>query len=100
MFGKELIIHQVFLHIPSGTELILKSFGNETLLFHTASGDTLLLNPTAVPLIQNLLERPLEKQFLFEHVAEVLNYEVDESYLSHMELVLAELIKRDIVVAQ
>ena len=88
------------LHIPNCLEIILKSFGNETLLFHSGSGDTLLLSPTAVPLIQRLQEGALEKQSLFEYVAEKLNYEVDESFLSHMEEVLSGLMKRDIVATQ
>lgn len=88
------------LHISSGSDLILKSFGNETLLFHSASGDTLLLSPAAVPLVARLQQGPLEQQALFEHVAVELNYEVDEDFLSHMEEVLSGLMKRDIVAAQ
>jgi PqqD family protein of HPr-rel-A system len=90
----------VLLYIPNDFELILKSFGNETLLFHSASGDTLLLGPTAVPLVNRLKDGPLEQQALFEYVADELNYEVDEDFLNHMEEVLSGLIKRDIVAAQ
>lgn len=88
------------LYIPPDFELILKSYGNETLLFHSASGDTLLLGPTAVPLVQRLRQGPLDKQPLFDHVAEELNYEVDDEFISHMEEVLSGLMKRDIVAAQ
>ena len=70
------------------------------LLFHIASGDTLLLAPTAVPLIERLRKGPLDKNQLFEHVAEMLNFEIDESYLNHMDEVLSGLISRDIVVQQ
>ncbi|MEZ5524672.1 MAG: HPr-rel-A system PqqD family peptide chaperone [Pseudomonadales bacterium] len=90
----------MLLHIPQTFSLILKSYGNETLLYHPASGDTLLLSPSAVPVITRLQEGPLEKERLIEHVAEVLNYEVDESFLAHMEEVLSGLVKRDIVAAE
>ena len=78
----------------------MKTFGNETLLFHSASGDTLLLAPTAVPLITRLQQGSLDKQQLFDYVAEELNYEVEDSFLTHMEEVLSGLMKRDIVAAQ
>lgn len=70
------------------------------MLFHSASGDTLLLAPTAVPLITLLQQGPIAKKKLFEHVAEKLNYEVDDSFLTHMDEVLSGLIKRDIVAVQ
>lgn len=88
------------LYIPSECKLTLKTFGNETLLFHFLSGDTLLLSPTAVPIIVRLQGGSLEKQSLFEHVAEELNYELDESFIVHLEDVLSELMKRDIVATQ
>ena len=90
----------MLLHIPDDFKLILKSFGNETLLFHSASGDTLLLSPSAVPLVTRLQQGPLEQQVLFEYVAQALNYEVDESFLGHIEGVLAGLMERDIVATQ
>lgn len=93
-------IYQVVLSIPANAELILKSFGNETLLYHSASGDTLLLSSTAVPLVARLQQGPLEKQALFEYAAEELNFELDESFISHMDEVLSGLMKRDIVAQQ
>ena len=90
----------MLLYIPDDFKLILKSFGNETLLFHSASGDTLLLSPSAAPLVTRLQQGPLEQQVLFEYVAQELNYEVDESFLGHMDEVLSGLMKRDIVAAQ
>lgn len=95
-----MVINHVVLGISENSEIILKSFGNETLLFHPASGDTLLLSPTAVPLIQCLRDGPVEKQKLFEKVAEKLDFDIDESFLSHMDEVLSGLIKRDIVAKQ
>jgi len=88
------------LHISADSELLLRSFGNETLLFHSASGDTLLLSPIAVPLVTRLQQGPLEKQALFEFVAEELNFELEKSFISHMERVLSGLVKRDIVAIQ
>jgi len=94
------VSNQTVLHLPADSELILRSFGKETLLFHSASGDTLLLNSSAVPLINRLREGAIGKQSLFELVADDLNFEVDESFLTHMEEVLSGLMKRDIVAAQ
>lgn len=70
------------------------------MLFHSSSGDTLLLSPTAAPLVARLQLGPLEQQALFEHVAAELNYEVDDSFLAHMDEVLSGLMKRDIVASQ
>jgi len=95
-----MVIDTNILHISADAELLLRSFGNETLLFHSASGDTLLLSPTAVPLVTRLQQGPLEKQVLFEYVAEELNFELDKSFISHMDGVLSGLMKRDIVVEQ
>ena len=95
----EALNHSV-LHLSADSELILKSFGNETLLFHPASGDTLLLNPSAVPLIHYLREGAIDKQSLFERVADDLNYEVDVDFLNHMEEILSDLMKRDIVASR
>lgn len=88
------------LYIPEDFSLILKSYGNETLLFHSASGDTLLLNPTAVPIISRLQQGALEKDVLFAHVAEELDYELDDCLSDHLEEVLSGLLKRDIVATQ
>jgi hypothetical protein len=93
-------LNHTVVHLTAYSELILKSFGKETLLFHSASGDTLLLNPSAVPMINYLREGARDKQSLFELVASDLNYEVDVNFLNHMEEVLSGLIKRDIVASR
>lgn len=93
-------VKQTMLQISTESGVKLKSFGNETLLFHSASGDTLLLSPVAVPMIQHLQEGPVEKEDLFNYLADTLNYELDGSFVMHMEEILLGLFERDIVVAQ
>lgn len=88
------------MHVPAEAGLKLVTFGNETLLFHSVTGDTLLISPAAEPLIKRLLQGALQKDTLFQHVADELNFEVDESFLSYMDEVLSDLVNRDIVAIQ
>ena len=88
-------------YLPSGTQgLKLRSFGNETLLFHAASGNTLLLNPIAVELIEILLQATRGKETLLEILSERLDYVLDEDFKAHVDSVLSELIKQEIIAEQ
>jgi PqqD family protein of HPr-rel-A system len=77
--------------VPADSELLWRSWGSEYIVYHTGSGDTHELNPTAAAVLQLLQQRPATVQQLAKHVAANFAVPLDEELVLNIQKVLARL---------
>jgi PqqD family protein of HPr-rel-A system len=75
----------------SDTQLIRRAWDDEVVVYHPESGDTHLLNPAAVEMLQVLEQGPASAQALSEHVATRFDVPLDEKLRDQVEETLSGL---------
>ena len=81
---------------PIGTSwklprLILKSWGEEVVVFNLASGHTHLLNPVAAQALKILEQKPLSADELSQRLASLDGLASDEQLIEHVKKLLSKL---------
>jgi PqqD family protein of HPr-rel-A system len=75
----------------SDTQLIQRDWDDEVVIYHPESGDTHLLNPAAVEMLQVLEQGPASAKALGEHIASRFNVPLDGKLRDQVEETLAGL---------
>ena len=81
------------------SEVQLRLYGDEAILFHAGTGDTLLLHPHAVSLIQLLkkTDSPVIVDDAIHAVAEAQDFELDEHFSKHILSLVHELARQEVI---
>ncbi len=71
--------------------LLLRSWGDEFVAYHSLSGDTHLLDPVAGHILLALQQTASDTLTLCESLAPLLGIETDDEFMSQIEKILADL---------
>lgn len=77
--------------VPADSELLWRSWGNEHIVYHTPSGDTHELNPTAAATLQVLQQRSATAEQLAKHIAVNFGIPLDDKLVLNIQEVLTRL---------
>ena len=69
----------------------IRCWGDECVIYHTASGNTHLLGSTAAQILRNLQTAPADVPAMAQSIAGHLQIEVDQDLLQQVEDIVAEL---------
>jgi len=80
----------IIYHVPPDTQLDWRSWDDETIVYHRASGDCHLLNAVSAEALRSLQQSPGSVDDVTERVGEALGLPIDEALAQQMQQLLVQ----------